>query len=382
VPPLLFISNLFPDTREPYRGLDNATVLHHLAREFEIRVVALRPKLPLRPARRFECRPEDRVFAPKYLEVPYIPKIGSRWNHRLMARTLREALDETTPSLVLSSWIYPDSCAVSLLSAELGFPFVSIAQGSDVHQYLKMPVRRSIIVEALGRASAVITRSGELARLLAEAGVAREKAHPVYNGIDFEVFKPGDPAAARRSLGLPVEGKMALFVGNFFDIKNPLLLVEAFAGLADKSAFLVTIGGGPLEAEAKALAAKLAAKVIFAGRKLAPEVAEYMRAADLLCLPSKNEGVPNVILEAFASGLPVLASRVGGIPEVHNREFLGKLVAPGDAGALREAMAELLSQPPRREQIREHGLQFSWERAASAYARLLTAAANSPGAAR
>ena len=307
------------------------------------------------------------------MEVPYIPKIGSRWNHRLIAGKLRPVIKEMAPSQVLSSWIYPDSCAVSLLSGELGFPFVSIAQGSDVHQYLKMPVRRGIIVDALRKASAVITRSGELARLLAEAGVAREKLHPVYNGIDFDVFKPGDQARARQELGLPAKGKVVLFVGNFVPIKNPLLLIEACSRLnsSGEPSHLAMIGGGPLEMEARALAKKLAVPVTFAGRKRAAEVAAYMRAADLLCVPSKNEGVPNVILEAFASGLPVLASRVGGIPEVLAHDYLGKLMEPDNLQELADCLGEILGKEPQREIIRQHGLQFSWERASSAYSELL-----------
>ena len=100
-----------------------------------------------------------------------------------------------------------------------------------------------------------------------------------------------------------------------------------------------------------------------------------MQAADLLCLPSKNEGVPNVILEAFASGLPVLASRVGGIPEVLNADYLGRLVTPDDIPCLVLSLAEMLAQEPQRDRIREHGLLFSWERATQAYLEILDKAA-------
>jgi len=371
--PLLFISNLFPDTREPYRGLDNATILHWLEAEYETQVLALRPRLPFYSGPRLSARPEDEIFQPQYVDVPYIPRIGSRWNHRLMAGALREEIARLKPSLVLSSWIYPDSCAVSKLAEEFGFPFVAIAQGSDVHQYLKIPVRRKIIVESLKRASAVITRSGELARLLGEAGVSKEKLHPVYNGIDFEVFKPGNQGEARRELGLPATGKIVLFVGNFYDIKNPLLLIEAFSRLShlEELPHLVMIGGGPLETEAQALAKANGTRVIFAGRRKASEVARYMQAADLLCLPSKNEGVPNVILEAFACGLPVLASNVGGIPEVLNADYLGRLAAPNNVPELVFCLCQSLEQVPDRERIHQHGLEFSWERAAKGYLELL-----------
>ncbi len=375
-PRLLFVSNLFPDTREPYRGLDNATILHHLADRWDIGVIALRPLLPWQ-TRKFEPRTADAAFLPRYLHIPYVPKIGSRVNHRLMARTLREHVRAAEFDVALSSWIYPDSCAVAALSRELRFPLVSIAQGSDVHQYMRHPVRRRVILNALPAASAVITRSAELARLLAEAGIAEAKLHPVYNGIDFNRFTPGDRAAARSSLDLPPDVPVVAFVGNFYAIKNPLVLIEAHGRLARRDALLVMIGGGPLEPEARALAQRLglAERISFRGRLHADAVALHMQAADALALPSDNEGVPNVILEAFASGLPVVASDVGGIAEVHHGGIFGRLVPPRDAQALASALDEVLAAPPAREDIRQHALQFSWERASAAYHDLLSRAA-------
>ena len=114
--------------------------------------------------------------------------------------------------------------------------------------------------------------------------------------------------------------------------------------------------------------------VNLAGRKIAPEVASYMQAADVLCLSSDNEGVPNVIMEAFASGLKIVSTDVGGIGEVLNREFLGKLVPAGDQTAFTNALAEVLSQPAQTEKIRECALGFSWEKAADAYLNLLNKA--------
>jgi hypothetical protein len=103
---LLFVSNLFPDTGEPYRGLDNATVLHHLhARGHEIRVLAPRPVLRRRA---FAPRELDLPLRPEFLPVPYVPKLGGLFNHRLMAADLRPALarlrrdiDEAAPGALL-----------------------------------------------------------------------------------------------------------------------------------------------------------------------------------------------------------------------------------------------------------------------------------------
>ena len=377
---LLFVSNLFPDTSAPYRGLDNATLLHHLADRWEIRVLAVRPVLPF-STRTWRPREQDAKLSVVFAATPYVPKVGSRWNHRLMARALhrrvREWFGQGEFDVVLASWLFPDCCAIATLADELNFPFVAVAQGSEVHQYLKMPVRRRLMTKLLPRAAAVVTRSGELARLLGDAGLPQERLHPIYNGVDLEQFRPGDRAKARRDLALPVDAPVILFVGNFFEIKNPLILPVTLARLP-AAAFkappiLVMVGGGPLEQEIRRLSERhsLKERVILAGRMDAPGVARYMQAADVLCLPSRNEGVPNVILEAFACGLPVVASRVGGIPEVHPGGRFGRLVDNADPDAFANALRETLASPRSPEQLRQHALQFTWQRAADAYHELL-----------
>jgi glycosyltransferase involved in cell wall biosynthesis len=93
----------------------------------------------------------------------------------------------------------------------------------------------------------------------------------------------------------------------------------------------------------------------------------------VLCIPSINEGVPNVVLEAFACGLPVVASRVGGLAEVHPGDTAGRLIEPHLA-PLSAALRSVLREPPGREAIAAHGAQFTWERAANQYHALLAAA--------
>ncbi len=377
-PKLLFVSNLFPDHVENYRGLDNATLLHELAEQYDIRVISPRPGfLP----RRRMSRDLDQIFEPVYLTARYLPKIGSRINHRFMARALRPAMKKLRRTfafdVVLCSWVYPDGCAIAGLAREMNFPFVVVAQGTDVHQYLLMPARRCIIVESMREAKAVITRSRELAEMLGEAGVLRERLHTVYNGVDFSTFRPADIQVARREIGVPPDARMVLFVGNFYEIKNPLLLVEAVAELrrepALKNLLLVLLGGGPLEKKARRLAVTLGQQkdVRFAGRTNAAGVARYMQAADLFCLPSRHEGVPNVVLESFACGLPLVASHVGGIPEVLRHDFLGCLVVPNDRAALVSALRERLQRPVDVDAIAAYARGFSWGAAAAEYVAII-----------
>ncbi len=383
---LLFVSNLFPDTGEPYRGLDNATVLHHLlARGHEIRVLAPRPVLRRRA---FAPREIDRPLHPEFLPVPYVPKLGGLFNHRLMAAALRPALArlrrEQPWDLVLASWLFPDGWAVARAAGP--GPLALIAQGSDVHVYLHSRPRRAAILEACARAGAVITRSSSLAHLLGTAGVAGDRLRPIHNGVDTGVFHGGDLAAARQRLGLATAERWLLFVGNLLPVKDPDFLLRAFARVAAAcpEARLALAGRGPLRPalEAQVAAFGLGERVRFLGPLDAAAVADWMRAADVLAMTSRNEGLPNVILEAQACGLPVVATRVGGIHEVVDADWKGHLTPPGDVTAWSEAVLARLAQPAERERLADLGMARSWPNVAATYEGALnTALAQAAGAA-
>ena len=213
----------------------------------------------------------------------------------------------------------------------MDFPFVLICQGSDAHSYLEMPVRRKLIVDAANTSRGVITRSADLARRLRDAGVDKNLLHPIYNGVDTEVFFPTtDRRDVKEKLGLEPEAEHLLFVGNFLPVKNPLLLIEAWGQARSeeqgRDLRLVMIGAGPMEAEIRGAveSAGLTGFLTMPGRLPSVQVAEYMRACSCLVMSSHNEGVPNVVLESFASGLPVVSTDVGGISEVLNDGAFGE----------------------------------------------------------
>jgi len=381
----LFVSNLFPDTSEPTRGLFNARLVKYLSQLHEIRVISPRPA-PVWLRRGIRTgRPEDEKFFPVFPSTGYLPRIGDRWNHLLMAGSLREPLEQMRKvfpfQAILAAWAYPDCCAIAQLAGKMKIPFVALVQGSDAHQYLRMPVRRRIIVESLNTAAAVVTQSLELQRLLREAGVKPEKLQTIYNGVEQDVFKPGDRAAARAGLDLPANDPILLYVGNLLPVKNPLLLVEAHARLLKQKPGrpfrLVMIGTGPLREEIQQRSQQLGTDglVHLAGGQPPETVARYMQATDLVCIPSDNEGLPNVLNEAFSCGRRVAATRVGGIPEVLNADFLGRTVERGNPDALATAIEEILAEPEFSDQITQHIRRFSWESCAAGHARLLEKAA-------
>jgi glycosyltransferase involved in cell wall biosynthesis len=380
---LLFVSNLFPDQCEPWRGLDNVTLLHALRQQepgLDIRVLAFRPALGLPgPAPLLRPRPGDELLSPSYHKAAYLPKFGG-WNHRLFALSLakakKEALGGFQPEVILAPWLFPDACAAVACFPQV--PLVAVAQGSDVHQYLSMPMRRRAILELCDRARGIVTRSQDLRRRLTEAGADGTKVHAIYNGVYPDIFHPAPRQTAREQLQLPIsaQGCLVLFVGNFLPVKGIDLLLEAFALVHQRRGdlTLALIGSGPLEHSLKQRAAELGVsdRLLFAGRQPPQVVARWMQAANAVCLSSHNEGVPNVVLEAVSSGRPMVSTDVGGIAEIieplMSRRFL---VSSRDAAAYAAALTDALDHPPDEQALHQKALHYSWENCAQAYLALL-----------
>jgi len=377
----LFVSNLFPDTREPHRGIYNARLVRSLSSRCEVQVISPRPALPFFNAPPRAPLPEDAPLRPTYPAARYLPKIGSPFNHRLMARALRPSLiaarQQFPFDIVVASWLYPDASGISILARELNFPFVAVCQGSDAHQYLGNATRRRIIVESMSPAAAVVARSDALTRLLANAGIPNERLHTIYNGVDLDLFHPIDKGVAREALNLPLHDKTILFIGNFYSVKNPKLLACAYRQLCarrtDRRYRLVMIGDGPERQKVirSFVGTGFEQTTRFPGRLPPQTVARYLQAADALCVPSDNEGVPNVILEAFASGVKVVATDVGGIPEILTQPFLGSLTPKGDATTMAETLRHELEHPSDTSQIVKHASRFSWDKTADSFVSVL-----------
>lgn len=168
----------------------------------------------------------------------------------------------------------------------------------------------------------------------------------LYHGIDETEVCSGSEArtAGRAELGLPDDMAVVGTVGNLVPKKDHRTLLDAFASVAEarERAHLVIVGGGPLETELREQARRLGveARVTFTGQR--PGVAGLLPAFDVFVLSSRHEGLPLALLEAMASQVPVVATVVGGIPEVVTDGDDGLLVPPGDVAALGTAMARIL----------------------------------------
>ncbi|HET8575944.1 MAG TPA: glycosyltransferase [Methylomirabilota bacterium] len=228
--------------------------------------------------------------------------------------------------------------------------------------------------------------SRDLARwLVEEVGVPAAKVTQIYNGVDTETFSTVGRDEARRALGIPDGTVVIGTVGRLDPVKDHTALLEAVHRMApDRQVLLVIVGDGPRRSELEQIGRTLAldGRLRLLGER--PDVAPILKSLDIFTLPSLGEGISNALLEAMASGLPVVATRVGGNPELVEDGVTGMLVSPRSAEALAAAFDRYLSEPGL---IRLHGKagrervlrDFSLDRMFGAYealyARLLAGAA-------
>lgn len=212
-------------------------------------------------------------------------------------------------------------------------------------------------VDALGRAVhriafragvRPVAVSGEVARSF-RAVYGFEPAAVIPNGVaTARAVEPGAREAWRMAHGFAPDDLVVASVGRFDPQKNPLGLITAFArAAAGRPAMRLAMAGeGSLLETSRALARKLGARVSFPG--LLERVPEMLSACDVFALASHWEGSPMAVIEAMAARLPVVATAVGGVPELVVDGVTGRLTPPGDAAALAAALADLVDDPEKR----------------------------------
>ncbi|MEI6084991.1 MAG: glycosyltransferase [Verrucomicrobiota bacterium] len=366
---VLFVSNLFPNRFEPARGVFNLHQMRHLAQLCEVRVLApydwffikgrFAPPEPL---------PATETIAGLTVHHSrnfYLPKIGrtlNPWFYGLSALGPIRRIREQFPfDIIYVNWAYPDACGIADVARKLRVPFVVSISGSDANWYLKMRIRRRQILRMLAQAKAITVRSQALRQLLIDHQVPAEKITVLYNGVDVTPA----PRAPRQ------DKPILLYVGRLSSEKGVADLLRAIP-LLKTPVRLHVVGDGAQRDELRHLAAGL--DVVWLGWKKPAEVPTEMARADLLCLPSHMEGVPNAALEAFACGLPVVATRVGGIPEIVT-EQTGLLAEPQNPTSFADALTRALRTKWDSAAIRRHATQFDWNVNAERLHKILQAAA-------
>lgn len=348
---LLIVTSQFPIAGEPNRGRPIHQTVRELSKLADVRVLSPVARYPrwARP-RSYLFRASDPAHTlpdcdVRYVEYPALPLLTRPFNGWLCARTLHAPLREFAPDVVLSYWLYPDGFGAMHAARRAGLPLVVGARGSDLR--VRDAVSRRLTWPVLHAAKRILVVSEDLGRVAArdyDADPARIRAIP--NGCDATIFHPRDRSEARAALGIDADAELVVYVGRLVPEKGLRELLDAMATLAPQrpELQLALVGEGPMRAELDAkVAADPTLRVHLPGAQGPHEVARWMAASDLVTLPSYSEGHPNVLVEALACGRPVVATPVGGIPEVVDADC-GLLVAARDPVALAAGLRDALER--------------------------------------
>ncbi len=280
-----------------------------------------------------------------------LPKVGLRlqglsmaaFSMKYVARLWRE---EGPFDLIDAHYVYPDGYAALRIAKRLNVPVVVSARGTDINLYPDIEGIGVRIRETLEGANEVVGVSQALVERMVQLGASREHCWMIPNGVDLERFAHNSESQSQPN------GRLLLAVGNLVPEKGFDQLVRAFADVArnQEDLTLAIIGEGPQRGFLEELAGSLEVKsrVSLLGAIPHEEIHKHYHPAALFCLSSQREGCPNVVLEALASGVPVVSTPVGGVPEMVQDGTNGLLVADF-------SVAELASGIRR-------GLAGSWDR--------------------
>jgi glycosyltransferase involved in cell wall biosynthesis len=213
---------------------------------------------------------------------------------------------------------------------------------------------------ALRRADAVVANAPAVRDdVIRRVGLDPSRVQVIMNGVDTVVFRPGDSALRETWRSMSGGTSLIGFVGSLRDAKDPALFLTMAARVAaaDPGAAFLVVGDGPLRARLESMAREngLSRRVIFAGERT--DIPEVLRALDLLAVTSVREGCCNVILEAMATGVPVVATAVGGNPDLVEHGRNGLLFAHGDAESGARAVLSLLPGGEPAGRLAEAGLR-------------------------
>ena len=381
---VLLISNAFPNSAEPVRGVFTYQIVKALQKECDIEVVAPLPWVPSFLRKKFlpqyphanvpakEKVGDIQVHYPRYLVIPKIfGFMHAVFMYFPLFKLVSSLENKGTIDLINAHWIFPDGVSATWVGKILKKPVALTALGCDINLYSSMILRRIQISRALKEANYISAVSNGLKNEIVSLGVRPQGIKVIPNGIDLDLFRIIDKREARRSLGIQENRPIILTVGTQDEVKGTKYLIDSFHMISEKmnlSPQLVCIGDGPLRSilVSQAHGLGIADDVLFLGSKPHNEIPLWMNAADLFCLPSLREGHPNVIIEALACGIPIVASDVGGIPEIIN-ERNGRIAKVGDSISLCEQQLFCLKTPWNRVSIRETVNGFTWLDCAEKY---------------
>lgn len=380
---------MYPNPGDPVAGI----FIHHQVRHLtqagcEVMVVSPKPYVPKVLAGRYKSYaqiPRENEFEgihvvhPRYIRPPgwifHAPSCYSMFHsvRKLMVDLIRDF----QPHILHAHTATPDGYAGLLLKRNFKIPLVVSLRGSDVNVYphrdrwtLRLTRR---VISGADKLTAV---SGALKEMAEKIAKPQREIAVIYTGCELSHFSfdPEARVAFRKRVGIPQESPVLIFVGHVLKAKGIFELLESFL-IVRKSypdLHLLVVGDGEdfREFAAQVKASEVEEWVHLLGARPHDEIPGWFSASDILVLPSWREGLPNVVVEAMACRRPVIATRVGGIPEAVIDGESGILVNKQDPKALAEAIAFLIENEGKRWLMGAKGRviveeRFTWEKNAA-----------------
>jgi teichuronic acid biosynthesis glycosyltransferase TuaC len=378
---VVVLSSVYPNPRQPSLGGFIRKRMERVARGCELVVVA---PIPWFPGNRWvrgprwsgipavETQGVLRVHHPRFISIPRFLKALDGLLYAMSLAPFLSRLRRQFPFELLDAhFSYPDGVGAALLGRLLRCPVVITLRGSIV-RLARYPAHRPQIRAALGAAARVLSVSQSLKDVAVGLGIPPEKIRVIPNGVDADRFFPRERAVARKALSLHQDGTILLSVGGLNEGKGFQRLVGVLPRLLARrpDLRLVIVGGErPGDSVRPALERLIAAHrlerhVTLVGERPHAEIPLWMAAADVFCLATRSEGWSNVLLEALACGRPVVATRVGGNPEIVPDERYGLLVEPQDDAALAGGIAAALERTWDPADLAAHAHRHPWDEAA------------------
>ena len=385
---VLAFTNLFPSRIEPSFAIFIYQRVASLARRNgnSVQVVAPVPFFPkwLRTKRWgtiSQLPAEEKVgsldvYHPRYL---LLAKISMPLHGLLMywgsLSIIRRLHAKAKIDCIDAHFVYPDGFAAVLVGRKLGIPVMVSARGTDINSYPSYKLIRPMIRWTLRNAAARVAVSSALKEKMMEVCGKDAPIHVIPNGVDTERFWRVDPSEARRALGLSAGERLIISVGSLTEGKGHQLLIPAFQHVRLKypDAKLYILGEGPYRGALERIVRelRLEGQLQMPGRVPNDALRSWFSAADVSCLASSGEGWPNAITESLACGTPVVATRVGGIPEILHCGELGILV-DGTVDSVAAGLVQALGRNWNHETISAQTRARTWDVVGAEVERALT----------
>lgn len=378
---LLVISDRYPHSRDSFTSSFVYNQIGNLKSFFRrVYVISLTPFVPkflskfsfINPRWRRDAFAENyrysnvEVYFVKYFTLPF--DFFRKKRGDITFKKVNEIVqkEKIKFNLIHAHFIYPSSYVGAELKERYSKPLIITGHGHDVYDLpFKDAKWNAKIRSILNKADHIITVSKSNYSKLIQLEISKDKISIIPNGYDLNLFKPASTHASRDKVGLPVNKKIVLSVGNLETVKGHEYLIKAMKKVIqkEKDILCLIVGSGSQRNKLERLVKELDLQddVMLLGSKPHDEIPLWINACDVFVLPSLNEGNPTVMFECLGCGKPFVGTTVGGEPEIIINEKLGILVEPGNSEQLADAILKALNKEWNKEHILNYAKQFTWE---------------------